>query len=168
MTNETLTDISYVTYNTTQKKLDVLNLNYKNINHVNKITFEAESAKFINFKFGKRVTLKNVQILSGAQVAVESTIWYKRRGVPHYSKYFENTTSKFDLIDQDDIIFELNFIQPTPSLFFYDPDYTDNIFTVDEDNNTHIIWYYETQSPDSLPNNFIKRYNKERNINKIS
>jgi hypothetical protein len=158
MANKSLTDISYVTYNTTQKKLDVLNLNYKNINHVNKITFEAESSRFINFNFGKRVTLKNVQILSGAQVAVESTVWYKRRGVPQYSRYFENTTSKFDLIDQDDIIFELNFTQPTPSLFFYDPDYTDNIFTVDEDNNTHIIWYYETQSPQKLPNDFIKRY----------
>ena len=44
-----------------------------------------------------------------------------------------------------------------PSLFFYDPDYTDNIFIVDEKNNTHIIWYYETQSPQKPPM-IIKRY----------
>lgn len=155
MTSKSLTDISYVTYQNT-RKLDVLNLNYKNINHANKITFEVESSRFINFNFGKRVSLKNIQILSGSQYAVESTVWYKRRGVPHYSRYFENT-SKFDIIDQDDIILELNFTQPTPSLFFYDPDYTDNIFTVDENNNTHIIWYYKTQSPDST-NSTIKRY----------
>ena len=168
MANASLTDISYVTFNTTTKKKEVLNLNYKNIKNINKITFEAESSKYIKFNFGKRVTLTDVQVLTGSQTAVESTLWYKRRGVPHYSKYFETTKTVFDISDQDDIIFELGFSQPTPSLFFYNPHHTDDIFIVDEPNNTHLIWYYEDSESDISSVYYKPRYSNNIPIGKYS
>ena len=139
------TDISFISLDPTNRDKTVVDMNNKSIININTLKFKAESARFVKFTLGRFLSLNNFQILTGALAPIKFKLWFKRTGIDiYYEKTSEFITST-NLSNIDDIILELEFSQPIPSLLYYRPIITNDIFIIGY-NTTHFLWSYSDQT----------------------